>query len=94
MPFIGELLQIKPDEKSWEGAIERVLHSFGLSILVAERYYREVSSFVDKTNLKGRIVYFKIPDTIVIGKRKEAEKFSLIQKVDIKADSEFHDWID
>ena len=93
LPFIGELLQIKPDEKSWEGAIERVLHSFGLSILVADRYYREVSSFVDKTNLKGRIVYFKIPDNLEIGKRKEAEKCSLIQKVDIKVDSEFHGWI-
>ena len=47
LPFIGELLQIKPEEKSWEGAIERVLHNFGLSILVAERFYRDVSSFVD-----------------------------------------------
>ncbi|GAB7015898.1 ATP-binding protein [Methanogenium cariaci] len=93
LPFVGELLQIKPEEKRWEGAIERVLHSFGLSILVAERYYKEVSSFVDKTNLKGRIVYFKIPENIVIGKRKEPEINSLIQKIDIKADSEFYGWI-
>ena len=93
LPFVGELLKIKTEEKSWEGAIERVLHNFGLSILVAERYYREVSSFVDKTNLKGRIVYYKIPDKIIAEKRKEAEKFSLIKKVDIKADSEFYEWI-
>jgi len=93
LPFVGELLQIKTDEKSWEGAIERVLHNFGLSILVAERYYREVSSFVDKTNLKGRIVYYKIPDKIIVGKGKEAEQFSLIKKVEIKADSEFYEWI-
>ncbi len=93
LPFVGELLQIKTEEKKWEGAIERVLHSFGLSILVAERDYREVSSFVDKTNLKGKIVYYKIPERMVYAKRKEPEKNTLIGKVDIKADSEFFDWI-
>jgi uncharacterized protein YPO0396 len=93
LPFVGELLQIKPNEKDWEGAIERVLHNFGLSILVAERYYKKVSTFVDKTNLKGRIVYYKIPDSFIVGKRKDVEEFSLISKVNIKADSEFHTWI-
>lgn len=93
LPFAGELLQIKKDEKPWEGAIERVLHSFGLSILVAERYYREVSSFVDKNNMKGRIVYYRIPDKTAVGKRKEAESNSLIRKIEIKPDSEFYDWI-
>lgn len=93
LPFVGELLQIKSEEKSWEGAIERVLHNFGLSILVAERDYRQVSSFVDKTNLKGRIVYYKIPDRISIPKRKDPEKNTLIGKIDIKIDSEFFDWI-
>lgn len=93
LPFVGELLKIKTEEKCWEGAIERVLHNFGLSILVAERYYREFSSFVDKTNLKGRIVYYKIPDKIIAERRKNAEQFSLTKKVDIKADSEFYEWI-
>ena len=93
MPFVGELLQIKTEEKKWEGAIERVLHSFGLSILVAERDYREVSSFVDKTNLKGKIVYYKIPERLMYAKRKEPEKNTLIGKIDIKEDSEFFDWI-
>ncbi|MDG6250918.1 SbcC/MukB-like Walker B domain-containing protein, partial [Methanocalculus sp.] len=93
LPFIGELLQIKPEEKKWEGAIEHVLHSFGLSILVAERDYREVSSFVDKTNLKGKIVYYKIPERLTYPKQKEPEKNSLIGKIDIKADSEFSKWI-
>ena len=93
LPFVGELLQIKTEEKKWEGAIERVLHSFGLSILVAERDYREVSSFVDKTNLKGKIVYYKIPERLMYAKRKEPEKNTLIGKIDIKEDSEFFDWI-
>lgn len=93
LPFVGELLQIQSDEKRWEGAIERVLHSFGLSILVAERHYREVSAFVDKTNLKGKIVYYRIPQRQTFVKRKEPDNNSLIGKVEIKEDSEFFDWI-
>ena len=93
LPFIGELLQIKSEEKKWEGAIEHVLHSFGLSILVAERDYREVSSFVDKKNLKEKIVYYKIPERLAYPKQKDPEKNSLIGKIDIKADSEFSKWI-
>jgi uncharacterized protein YPO0396 len=93
LPFVGELLQIKTDEKRWEGAIERVLHSFGLSLLVAERDYKDVSALVDKTNLKGKIVYYKIPEQRGFIKRKEPEKNTLIGKIDIKADSEFYDWI-
>ena len=93
LPFVGELLQIKTEEKSWEGAIERVLHNFGLSILVAERDYQEVSSFVDKTNLRGRIVYYKIPERIQVPKRKDPQKYTLFGKIDIKKNSEFFDWI-
>lgn len=93
LPFVGELLQIRSDEREWEGAIERVLYNFGLSIIVAERFYNEVSSFVDKTNLKGKIVYYAVPRTTVQCKKKEMEKSSLINKVDIKSDSEFFTWI-
>ncbi len=61
IPFAGELLQVHPEELSWEGAIERLLRNFGLSMLVPERLYAQVSDWVDKTNLRGRIVYFKVP---------------------------------
>jgi uncharacterized protein YPO0396 len=37
MPFAGELLQVREDERDWEGAIERLLHGFGLSLLVPDR---------------------------------------------------------
>ncbi|WP_295354684.1 ATP-binding protein [uncultured Succinivibrio sp.] len=61
MPFVGELIEIKESEKlKWEGAIERVLHGFALSMLVPEAYYSEVLQYVDSHNLKGRLVYFKV----------------------------------
>ncbi|MEL7146046.1 MAG: ATP-binding protein, partial [Bacteroidota bacterium] len=59
IPFAGELLQVKEAENDWEGAIERVLHGFGLSLLVSEANYHAVSQYIDRTNLKGRLVYFR-----------------------------------
>ena len=93
LPFIGELLQVRSEEKAWEGAIERVLRGFGLSLLVGEKYYREVSSFIDKTDLRGRLVYFRVPDSQILSRRKETDVFSLVKKVEVKEDSEFFEWL-
>ncbi|MDP0971583.1 hypothetical protein Q6294_32080, partial [Klebsiella pneumoniae] len=34
MPFAGELIQVRESEQQWEGVAERLLHNFGLSLLV------------------------------------------------------------
>ncbi len=39
LPFAGELIQVRPEEQAWEGAAERLLHNFGLSLLVPDRHY-------------------------------------------------------
>ncbi len=93
LPYIGELLQVKAEEKLWEGAIERVLHGFGLSILVGETYYSKVSAFVDNTDLRGRLVYFRVPDSQDLARRREIDPRSLIHKIDVKNDSEFFEWL-
>ncbi len=92
VPFIGELLNVDETQPEWEGAIERVLHGFGLSLLVAEEHYEQVAQYVDNHRLKGRIVYFRIKEFV-------AEKFelpvpqSLFHKLRIKTDSRFYDWL-
>jgi len=92
LPFIGELLNVDEKEQAWEGAIERVMHNFGLSLLVSEQHYQKVAHYVEKTHLKGRLVYFRI-------KPQQAEYFetpvtqSLVHKIRIKNDSEFYDWL-
>ena len=40
MPFAGELLQVREEERDWEGAAERLLRSFGLSLLVPDESLR------------------------------------------------------
>lgn len=93
MPFAGELLQVREDEKDWEGAAERLLHGFALSLLVPDEHYARVAAWVDKTNLKGRLVYFRIRAV----SRSEAgplHRDSLARKLAIKPDSPFYDWLE
>lgn len=89
LPFVGELVEVV-DEK-WNGAIERVLHNTALSLLVDTKYYEKVSEYVEKTNLKGKLVYLKIDtkrDTIL---HPLTNPNSLLNKLDIKVDTPFHE---
>ncbi|MBB5348550.1 ATP-dependent exonuclease SbcCD, C subunit-like protein [Desulfoprunum benzoelyticum] len=93
MPFAGELLQVREDQRDWEGAIERLLHGFGLSLLVPDRYYARVAEWVDRTHLRGRLVYFRVRE----GGRSELPSLhpdSLVRKLQVKPDSSFYLWIE
>jgi uncharacterized protein YPO0396 len=86
LPFVGELLQVHENEKSWQGAIERLMRSFGLSMLVPDQYYQAVAEWVDETNLRGRLVYYRV-------RKKDyrvplnLHENSLVHKIEIKQDS-------
>jgi uncharacterized protein YPO0396 len=59
LPFIGELVEVKPDEAEWQGAVERVLHGFALSMLVEERHYSALSNYINGRHLGQRLVYYR-----------------------------------
>jgi len=59
LPFVGELIEVKPDEAAWQGAIERVLHGFALSLLVDERHYAALANHINRTHLGKRLVYYR-----------------------------------
>ena len=93
MPFAGELLQVREDERDWEGAVERLLHGFGLSLLVPDSNYARVAEWVDRTHLRGRLVYFRVR----AGGRGELPLLhadSLVRKLQVKPDSPFYDWLE
>lgn len=93
MPFAGELLQVRDDQRDWEGAVERLLHSFGLSLLVPDRDYAKVAEWVDRTHLRGRLVYFRVRE----GGRGELPSLhpdSLVRKLQVKPDSPFYAWLE
>ncbi len=93
LPFAGELIMVREEEAEWEGAIERLLRNFGLSLLVPDALYSRVAEWVDRTNLRGRLVYFRAradaePDP------EEPDAASLIRKLTIKPDTEFRGWLE
>jgi uncharacterized protein YPO0396 len=93
MPFAGELLQVREDERDWEGAAERLLRNFGLSLLVPDEHYPAVADWVDRTQLKGRLVYFRMRKSSR-GEIPTLHRDSLARKIAIKPDSPFYDWLE
>jgi len=93
MPFAGELIKVSEDDNAWEGAAERLLHNFALSLLVPESYYKEVAGWVDRTHLKGRLVYFRVR-TEQVSTIPTTHTQSLSRKIIIKPDSGFYDWLE
>ena len=93
MPYAGELLQVRDDERDWEGAAERLLRSFGLSLLVPDEHYAAVAEWVDKTHLRGRLVYYRVRGN-ARGDLPSLGRDALARKLAIKPDSPFYDWLE
>ena len=93
MPFAGELIEVRDEERDWEGAAERLMHNFALSLLVPEVHYARVAEWVDQTHLKGRLVYFCArpakPADLPF-----AHADALVRKLKLKPDSPFYAWLE
>lgn len=93
LPFAGELIQVREDAADWEGAAERLLHNFGLSLLVPDARYAPVADWVDRTHLNGRLVYYRVRDRApanLSGLHPDA----LFHKLAIKPDSDVYPWLE
>ncbi len=62
LPFAGELIAVRDSAADWEGAAERVLHGFALSVLVPDEHYPAVSDWINGHHLKDRVVYYRVPE--------------------------------
>ena len=96
IPFIGELIKVKEDELAWESSIEKVLHNFALRLIVPPKYYSEVNQYVNSNNLRGRIRYDKYEkqDYLKNLRHKDINEKSLVNKIDIKPKTLYHEWIE
>ena len=92
IPFVGELLQVREEHRPWEGAIERILHSFGLALLVPDEHYPAVAAWVDRTHLAGRVVYFRVRAARQ-AEPSDLHPQSLVTKISVKPDSPFYPWL-
>lgn len=90
LPFVGELLEVRPDSISWQGSIEQVLGGFARNMLVDEQYYNAVSEYLNDTNIRERFFYSRmIPQ--VAGYRTVGPK-SVVRKLNI-AKGSFGEWV-
>jgi uncharacterized protein YPO0396 len=93
LPFAGELIMVRDDERDWEGAAERLLHGFALSILVLDEHYRAVSDWINDHHLGARVVYYRVAEP---AGRKAPPSWgpnALAAKLDIK-DTPFASWLE
>ena len=93
IPFAGELLQVREEERAWEGAAERVLRNFGLALLVEGGHYTRVAAWVDANDLKNRVVYFRVRQG-GSGDYPSLHPDSLARKLSVKPDSGFYGWLE
>jgi uncharacterized protein YPO0396 len=86
LPFVGELIQVVPDEVKWTGPIERLLREFSLTIVVPQKLAEEAEAFFEVNHLGERLSFIcpqsdrknpKLHDDSVVAKlslRPELEK--------------------
>jgi uncharacterized protein YPO0396 len=93
IPFAGELIEVRENQRAWEGAAERLLHGYALSLLVPDETYPRVAEWVDRTHLSGRLVYFRVRERRSAGSLG-LHPLSLVRKLVVKPDSQFYDWLE
>jgi len=93
LPFAGELVRVRDDERSWEGAAERLLHGFALAVLVRDAHYADVARWVNQTHLGDRLVYFRVREARG-GRGPTLGPDALARKLEIKPDSDLYGWLE
>lgn len=94
IPFVGELIRVRDDEKKWENSIEKILHNFGLRLIVPEKYYKAVSEFVNSHNLRGRIVYHRYEETSSLRGFQIPPTNCLLNKLEFNTKSPYAGWVE
>jgi uncharacterized protein YPO0396 len=95
LPFAGELIQVRPEAAEWEGAAERLLHGFALSLLVRDEQYAAVSDWINDHHLDARLVYYRVPAGLgpLPGPASAPQGNLLSAKLEIK-NTEFYPWLE
>jgi len=95
LPFAGELIQVRAEHREWEGAAERLLHGFGLSLLVPNDHYGVVSQWINDHHLGSRLVYYRVPPTLGPSREPAGDDSGeqLFTKIQIN-ESPFYAWLE
>jgi len=91
MPFAGELIEVRSAYEDWIGAIERLLRSFGLSLLVPEELYRPAAEFINATPLGLRLTFHRVPTRSVTPPNLSTDRVP--GRLEFRTDHALHLWV-
>ena len=92
LPFAGELIAVADDSREWEGAAERLLHGFALSLLVPDALYQATSAWVNSHHLGQRLVYFHVTARVEPAEPADVRGELLLDRLELKP-SPLRDWL-
>ncbi len=93
MPFAGEIMEVKPSEQAWEGALERLLSEFGVSLLVPESLYEKVIHWMETHFLGRRMVYYRVDEYTAPVSLLDLPAKAAARKINIKRESPYAAWL-
>lgn len=96
LPFAGELVEVDAQAAEWEGAAERVLRPFAMSLLVPDAAYQRVARWINDRHLGTRLVYYRVPHRVAPPRRADrSSRFPLlIDALNVQRDSPYGAWMD
>lgn len=93
LPFVGELLQVQEEDAEWEGALERLLHGFGISLLIPKYRYNQIITWMEKHSLKQRLVYYSAETDEFPVDFEDLPEEAACRKLMIRHDSKYFGWL-
>jgi uncharacterized protein YPO0396 len=84
LPFIGEMVDVKPAEAAWAGAIERLLRNRAQTMLVDKRHVPAITAYLESRHLGRRFEFDAVPEQVEVPKKALNER-SLVRKVQVEA---------
>lgn len=101
LPYAAELIAVKPGEEAWESAIESVLRTFGLSLLVPSQIYGNASAVIDRSMLVDasgegqRLIYHRIPENPMVSSSpiESLAGDSILRKLDFQEHHPLAGWV-
>lgn len=91
LPFAGELMQVKSSEIHWQPAMEKLLRNFAMRLLVPDKYYKKVNKYLNKENIRARLVYEHVIEKVVF---QHPEKGTVHEKLEFHPDHKLTDWLE
>ena len=85
LPFIGELIQVVPDENKWTGPIERLMRSISLTIIVPSKLLENAEDYLEE-NLLGEKITIICPQSV--SKDTKLDEDSVIAKLAFRPELE------